>query len=168
MQILKILAASAAVGMAAGGALATDGPKLDPVEVATAFCSTRVAGDDAATLALASGSLAEVIDAALTRNARVQDATPDEKPPLGDGIPWQAFPDRASACTPGAPEASGSNYLVGVTYSFPDQPNGSWTDTLKLVPDGDRLAVDDVFYPQAANDSSRPGLRRLLFDSFDL
>ncbi len=168
MRFSRTLLLSTILALTPSLALAGEERPTDAASVAEAFCAAREAGDDQATLALASASLAGVIAEALARNARVQESAPDEKPPLGDGIPWQAFPDQAPTCTPGKPDATGTGFTVGVTYSFPDQPLGSWTDVLRLVPDGDRLAVDDVWYPQAANDASRPSLRRLIFDSFDL
>ena len=54
-----------------------------------------------------------------------------------------------------------------VTYRFPDTPNADWTDRLKLVPEGDKLLVDDILFANVANGEPDQGLRLVLFNAFD-
>src|SRR5262245_47072214 len=72
-------------------------------EIAAAFCAARTADDEARLKPLLSPSLLALIAETEERNRIIADANPDEKPPFGDGIPYQAFPDRADSCKPGAP-----------------------------------------------------------------
>src|SRR5690606_1463397 len=94
---LRFMIAPLAVLLLAGDVLAAD----DPRAVAAAFCRARLADDEAATLALLTPALVSVIEEAKARSDVIAKATPDEKPPFGDGIPYQAFPDAAEDCEPG-------------------------------------------------------------------
>jgi hypothetical protein len=146
----------------AGGAFAAD----DPRAVAAAFCKARLADDEAATMALLTPSLVKVIEEAKARSDVIAKATPDEKPPFGDGIPYQSFPDVAEGCEAG--EVSDKTGIeIEVKYLFPKTPNADWTDRLKLVTEGDRLLVDDILYANVANGEPDQGLRQALFEAFD-
>jgi hypothetical protein len=146
----------------AGGAFAAD----DPRAVAAAFCKARLADDEAATMALLTPSLVKVIEEAKARSDVIAKATPDEKPPFGDGIPYQSFPDVAEGCE--ASEASDKTGIeIEVKYLFPKTPNADWTDRLKLVTEGDKLLVDDILYANVANGEPDQGLRQALFEAFD-
>ena len=146
-----------------GGALAAD----DPRAVAAAFCKARLANDETATLALLTPSLVKVIDEAKARSDIIAKATPDEKPPFGDGIPYQAFPDVAPGCEAGKASNGSGRVEVEVTYLFPETPNADWTDRLKLVAEGDRLLIDDIIFANVANGEPDHGLRKALFEAFD-
>lgn len=152
-----------AAGVVSGVASASDEPRA----VAEAFCSSRLANDETATLALLTPSLLEAIEEANARNEIIAKETPDEKPPLGDGIPYQAFPDTAGGCEIGDVVHAGGNVEIKVTYKFADAPDAGWTDRLALVKEGDRLLIDDVIYANVANGEPDYGLRRALFDAFD-
>jgi hypothetical protein len=146
----------------AGGAFAAD----DPRAVAAAFCKARLADDEAATMALLTPSLVKVIEEAKARSDVIAKATPDEKPPFGDGIPYQSFPDVAEGCEAG--EAGDKTGIeIEVKYLFPKTPNADWTDRLKLVTEGDKLLVDDILYANVANGEPDQGLRQALFEAFD-
>ena len=146
----------------AGGAFAAD----DPRAVAAAFCKARLADDEGKTLALLTPSLVKVIEEAKARSDVIAKATPDEKPPFGDGIPYQSFPDVAEGCEAG--EASDKTGIeIEVKYLFPKTPNADWTDRLKLVTEGDKLLVDDILYANVANGEPDQGLRQALFEAFD-
>ena len=54
------------------------------------------------------------------------------KPPLGDGIPWQTWPDYAPDCTVGLVTLMKTDARVEIAYAFPDQPDAGFTDTLLL------------------------------------
>ena len=60
-------------------------------ELAEAFCKTRTTGDAEAVKPLLTPSLLAVIAEAEDRNRIIAESTPDEKPPFGDGIPYQSF-----------------------------------------------------------------------------
>ncbi len=147
----------------AGGAFAAD----DPRAVAEAFCKARLAGDETATLALLRPSLVKMIAEAKARSDVIAEATPDEKPPFGDGMPYQAFPDVAQGCEPGETSEKPGRVEVKIDYLFPGTPNAGWTDRLKLMAEDDRLLVDDILFANVANGEPDQGLRRALFEAFD-
>jgi hypothetical protein len=159
----RLMIAPLAVALFAGGALAAD----DPRSVAEAFCKARLADDEGKTLALLTPSLVKVIEEAKARNDVIAKATPDEKPPFGDGIPYQAFPDVAQGCEAGEISDKSGRVEVEIDYLFPETPKANWTDRLKLVADGDRLLIDDILFANVANGEPDQGLRRVLFDAFD-
>jgi hypothetical protein len=159
----RLMIAPLAVALFAGGALAADEPR----SVAEAFCKARLADDEGKTLALLTPSLVKVIEEAKARNDVIAKATPDEKPPFGDGIPYQAFPDVAQGCEAGEISDKSGRVEVEIDYLFPETPKANWTDRLKLVADGDRLLIDDILFANVANGEPDQGLRRVLFDAFD-
>lgn len=118
-----------------------------PAQIATIYCVGNLGNDEAILRAVLTPNLTAAIAAAETENAVIAKAAPEDKPPLGDGIPWQAFPDYAPNCVPGTamPAADGS-VEIGLTYSFPEEPAAAWTDTLILKLDAYRYRVDDVRY----------------------
>lgn len=146
-----------------GSALAADEPRA----IGEAFCKARLAGDEAARLLLLAPTLVEEIKEAKARSDVIAKATPDEKPPFGDGIPYQAFPDVAPACEVGEIDDEPGHVQVEIDYKFPETPNADWTDRLKLVAEGDRLLIDDILYANVANGEPDRGLRRVLFEAFD-
>lgn len=156
--ILPVALLAAQTGHAAEGAHA----------IAEKFCAAQVAGDEAAVRALFSPELERVVAEAERRNAAVAAAAPDEKPPLGDGIPYQGFPDRAPECRVGAERTKGGAVEVEIGYDFPAQPNSGWTDRLVIRPAPDGLAIDDILFASFPTDTYQSGLRRVLFDSFDI
>jgi len=156
--IVTLLAAALA-----GTAFAGD----DPRAVGEAFCKERLVNDEMATFALLTPSLIKVINETKTRNDVIAKATPDEKPPFGDGIPYQAFPDVAPVCEVGKITEKSGRIELEIGYVFPETPNGNWTDALKLVPQGDRLLIDDILFANVANGEPDQGLRKVLFEAFD-
>ena len=58
---------------------------------------------------------------------------PDEKPPLGDGLPWRSFPDYADGCAVGAAIVHDTEASVEIHYSFKDHPDAGYSDTLLLT-----------------------------------
>ncbi|MEO3998514.1 hypothetical protein [Mesorhizobium sp. CAU 1732] len=160
-RLFVLGAASLAAWFAACPAQAEDAA----IKIAEAFCAARVADDEAATLNLMTPSLRQAVQDAQARNQVLADANPTEKPPFGDGIPYQAFPDAAPICKAGDTGELGGQTTIQVRYEFPDEPSGSWTDRLVLA-DGDAL-IDDVVYQQFPTDSQLYGLRRGLREAFD-
>jgi hypothetical protein len=152
-----------AVALFSGVAIASDEPRA----VGEAFCKARLGNDEAATLGLLTPSLKKAIEEAEARRDIIAKAAPDEKPPLGDGIPYQAFPDVAETCEVGDVIETAGHIEVQVRYSFADTPGAGWTDRLKLVTEGGKLLVDDVIYANVANGEPGLGLRQILFEAFD-
>ncbi len=93
-----------------------------------------------------SPDLVEAIAAAESANQGFIDVHPDEKPPLGDGIPWQSAPDLAEICIPGSPHVTGNEARLTISYEFPDYPEANYADRLWLVRIGGRWFIDDISY----------------------
>lgn len=120
------------------------------------FCAQH-GSDDHGYRYLVTSSLLELIDKAQAKSDEIQAAAPDEKPPLGDGIPFQSYPDVAPVCKQGAFAEGG---IVAVEYAFPETPDANWTDRLKLVTEGGLLKIDDLLYGKEGTDH----LRKVLDD----
>jgi hypothetical protein len=136
-------------------------------ELAAAFCKTRISGDAEAVKPLLTGSLQAVIADAEQRNRIIAEATPDEKPPFGDGIPYQSFPDIPDSCEPGTPDERAGRIEIPVSYSFRQSPDAGWTDTLILVSSGGDLRIDNIRFRDAPDGSAPHSLREILHDAFD-
>ena len=68
------------------------------------FCVVGKSGRDGGEFGrmyLVTRALGAAIDEAVKKNDAIAAATPDEKPPLGDGVPFQSFPDEAPVCQAG-------------------------------------------------------------------
>jgi hypothetical protein len=109
---------------------------LTPEQIGQIFCISRLGNDMAPVEAILTPDLTEAIATAEEKNAKWEKANPGEKPPLGDGIPWQAAPDYASQCSVGAATLMMDEASVAIDYGFPEYPAGNFTDRLqlKLVP----------------------------------
>jgi hypothetical protein len=153
--------------LAAGFSSSVAAVESDARSVAEAFCKARLAQDEKATMALLTPSLVAAIEEAQARSAVIAKTAPDEKPPLGDGIPFQAFPDVPESCEAGEVTEVDGHEEVQISYSFADSPDAGWTDRLQLVPHDRGLLIDDVIYANVANGEPDLGLREVLFDSFD-
>lgn len=119
-------------------------------ELAAVFCVGRTGNDEAIIRATLSPELLAAIEAAETENDILQKATPDEKPPLGDGIPWSSYPDYASQCAATfVAEADGST-LVDITYGYSDNPE-TYVDQLIMKRSGEFLRIDNIVYATEGN-----------------
>lgn len=110
-------------------------PTWTPDQVGDAFCIATLANDMSPIEAgLLSPALVEAITVAQTRNAQFASQHPDDKPPLGDGLPWRSYPDLADGCTVGAVSlaADATTASVDINYSFKAAPSANYTDTLRL------------------------------------
>lgn len=132
---------------------AQDGPiLLSPQAIGHIFCLARIGNDMAPVTGLLTPGLEAVIAEAEARNDAIAAAHPDDKPPLGDGIPWQSWPDYAATCTVGTVIVSDTTSTVTIDYGFPDAPDADFTDTLMLaaVPDplisASRWRIDNIAY----------------------
>lgn len=125
---------------------------LSPIQIGEVFCMSVQTGDAAPALALSSPVLATAIAHAEARNDVIARSYPDEKPPLGDGIPWTSFPDYPGICEVGAVEISGDTTTVAIHYGFPEDPGITYQDRLALttIPapynNGTLNRIDDVLF----------------------
>lgn len=158
---MKKWAAVLAMGLATTcAALAQD---ADVDAYVQAFCGLREADGGAGRIYLLSPGLTEVVTAALEKNAEIQAEYPDEKPPLGDGVPYQGFQDYAPVCEPGASFAKGDKIIAEVKYAFPDE-DAEATDRLVLVKgEGGVYVIDDIRYGAEGDDDT---LRNALAGAF--
>jgi hypothetical protein len=143
--------------------LAADTPR----SVAEKFCATRLHGDEKALRPLLTPSLVKSIEEAEARNDIIAKASPDEKPPFGDGIPYQSFPDAAPVCEVGDEKQVPGRTEIEVRYLFPDTKGANWTDRLVLIASDDRLLIDNVIFETSVNDTDEISLRSVLFNAFD-
>ncbi|WP_196257890.1 hypothetical protein [Pelagibacterium limicola] len=144
-KALTLISLSAAL-YAAPAAAQFEGDSVE--QAAAVFCESHGDLDIGARAPYLSPALLEAIAAADAVSQLYVDAYPDEKPPLGDGIPWQAWPDYADACTPGDPLYDGDEATVAITYTFIEYPDATYSDELRFVRvDGDWL-IDDVIYAE--------------------
>ena len=105
---------------------------LKPEQIGQIFCLSRVGNDEAVISGILSEELASAIDGAWAANEAWESANPGDKPPLGDGIPWQAWPDYAAECTVGLVTLMKTDAKVEIQYHFPDEPDADFTDLLLL------------------------------------
>lgn len=158
---MRSLAATLALGLAITGPAAAQDDLGTPY--VQAFCVLADAEGGMGRLYLVTPDLNDTIMAALAENARLQAETPDEKPPLGDGVPWQSFPDVAPVCEAGVTTVDGERLIARVQYRFPDQPGADWIDRLVLVKGADgAYTIDDVLYGEEGGES----LRGVLAEAF--
>ncbi len=106
---------------------------LSPEQIGEVFCIARLGNDMAPVEGLLTADLKTAIATAESQNAAIQAQAPDDKPPLGDGIPWQSWPDYAPVCTVGQVGYMMDEASVAIAYSFPDAPDAGFTDKLWLV-----------------------------------
>lgn len=141
--VIAILAAAPALAQPAN---------LTPRQIGEIFCTARTGNDMMPVTALLSEALTTAIADAEAQNEVIAKARPDEKPPLGDGIPWQAYPDYADHCAPGEVTFMMDEAIVPIGYSFTAYPDANFTDMLKLrlIDDpalGGRIwRIDDIAY----------------------
>jgi hypothetical protein len=136
-------------------------------ELAKAFCQTRVEDNAAGVGNLLTPSLRDAVAEAESRNDAIAQANPDEKPPFGDGIPYQTYPDLAPVCEPGAVTDTDGRTLVEVSYKFPQTPEAGWTDRIAVVSTPDGWLVDDVLYEAPADQTEALTLRMVLESAFE-
>lgn len=101
-------------------------------QVGEIFCLARLGNDTGPIDGLLTEGLETAIADAETKNAAWEEANPGEKPPLGDGVPWQSWPDYAPKCAVGLVSLMKSDARVEIAYTFPGDPEADFTDTLLL------------------------------------
>lgn len=136
----------------AGAAESQQAVTLTPAQVGEIFCLSRLGNDPEAISGLLTGELTEAIATAERLDAEWAAANPGDKPPLGDGIPWQSWPDYAPKCEVGSTTLMMDEATVRIAYDFPDTPHAEYTDQLNLrlvdVENGFAKVwrIDDVAY----------------------
>jgi hypothetical protein len=141
---------------------------LKPEQIGQIFCLSRTGNDEGPIAGLLSEDLTAVIEAAWAGNDAWEAANPGEKPPLGDGIPWQAWPDYAPDCIVGLLTLMKSDAKVEIGYAFPYSSESNFTDTLilKRAMNEDigleQWRIDNVVYATGGN------LREALATAFEV
>lgn len=107
---------------------------ITPEQIGQIFCIGSLANDMAPVEALLTPDLTASIEVALARNSTIQAERPDEKPPLGDGLPWRTWPDYADGCTVGAISVDAGSASVVIDYSFAQYPQSDYSNKLMLEP----------------------------------
>jgi hypothetical protein len=95
---------------------------------------------------LMTAELYAAIGQAMLKNDEIQRQHPDEKPPLGDGVPYASFPDAADECAVDYAGAAVHPAEVAVTYRIAGAPDAGWTDTLILRQVDGEWQLDDIVY----------------------
>ncbi len=126
------------------------------------FCHAGNEGEKAVRYLLTRSLNAE-IDKALAKNDVIAAANPDEKPPLGDGVPFQAYQDVAPECRVGSVATAGDVVHVDVEHRFPDTPAANWTDRLVVRTEDGLARIDDILY---GPEKFELGLRDVLDTAF--
>jgi hypothetical protein len=105
---------------------------LKPEQIGQIFCLSRTGNDEAVIDGILSADLKTAIADAWAKDDAWETANPGEKPPLGDGIPWQAWPDYAAECNVGLVTLMKTDAKVEINYGFPEDASANFTDTLLL------------------------------------
>jgi hypothetical protein len=146
-MVVLVRAAASCVGfllaITASAALASS---LSPGDIGDTFCAARVSGDMSKVEPLLSPDLAAAISDAQAKNDAIQKQYPDEKPPLGDGIPWQSFQDYAPQCMVIGASGTLENPEAVLFYQIPGQGGTSWSDRLVLTFVDGELRIGDIVY----------------------
>jgi len=133
---MNLAVAFAALVLAASTTVAQAEPlTFTPDQVGDTFCIATLANDmSRIENGLLSPALVEVVTRAEIRNAQFKSQHPDDKPPLGDGLPWRSYPDTADGCIVGSVtiSADASAASVQINYTFQSAPAANYTDTLRL------------------------------------
>lgn len=119
---------------------------LSGVQVGDIFCAGRLSGDMAPVEAILTDELKATIAEAQAKNDAIQKAAPDEKPPLGDGIPWQTHPDYAPRCSVVGMTGTAEHPQVVLFYQFPDSSGANWSDKVETTFVNGMLRINDVIY----------------------
>jgi len=140
---------------------------ISPAQIGQIFCISRLGNDMAPVQGLLTPALTQAIADAEKLDAAWAAKNPGEKPPLGDGLPWQTFQDYAPQCAAGTVETGKDGALVEINYAFPDSPAANFTDKLHLTPVEDQTVgatvwrIDNIEYANAGGD-----LRSVLVSAF--
>ncbi|HEY9010433.1 MAG TPA: hypothetical protein VIN06_05405 [Devosia sp.] len=148
----RLVLALAALPLFAGPSFAQMAT-VTPDQIGEVFCIARLGNDDGILTGVLDSELQGMIDTATAVSDKAARLHPDEKPPLGDGIPWSSFPDYAAECSVGSVAVEGGTARVTIQYGFPESRDADYADTLLLaqVPhpydvDTKIWRIDDILY----------------------
>jgi hypothetical protein len=152
----RLRLAPLALAALAAPALAQPEPTTGPALIGELFCLALTGGDVEAVRSSLTPDLDATIEEALERNEAIQAETPDEKPPLGDGVPWSGAPDYAPECTASVGTETADAAEIAIRHGFPDEPDADYTDTLRLVTIEGRYGetlwrIDDIAFDTGAD-----------------
>jgi hypothetical protein len=162
----KLIAALLTVAMVAGILPARADATADAKKLGDLFCLVAKDardGGEFGRLYLVTRSLGAAIGEAIRKNDAIAIAEPGDKPPLGDGVPFQSYPDTPPVCHAGKFTEADGKQIVEVQYIFTATPDADWTDRLVVASEDGRLRIDDVLF---GTDSSGGGLRSALIELF--
>jgi len=148
-----------------GVAIADDEPKSAEQAFGEVFCFVKDMPPAAGPVMIVTPALADEIGKALDKNEVIAKAHPDEKPPLGDGIPFQSYQDLTPKCEVGKISGEGVGAVVEIKHIFPDTPSANYSDRLVLGPGWKPgfYGIDDVLY---GADGDNGTLRKTLVEAF--
>lgn len=106
---------------------------VTPQQIGEVFCMSRLGNDDAILSGVLSAELRTLVAYSQARSDAIARAYADEKPPLGDGVPWASFPDAIDTCSLGSIATEGAAALVVIQYGFAADPGADFSDTLELA-----------------------------------
>lgn len=136
--------------LVSGRSAAAETITLSPDQIGQIFCISSLGNDMAPVEALLSADLAAIVADAWLKNAAFEAASPGDKPPLGDGLPWRTWPDYADGCTVTDGDVTPEAATALINYSFAGAADANYINTLRLTPatlaDGVTLAwrIDDI------------------------
>lgn len=117
-----------------------------PADFGDAFCRASLDGDMSPIEDALSPALSVIVVDAWAESDALQAAAPDEKPPLGDGLPWRSWQDYADGCDVGAIESNADTAKVEISYSFTSDSAANYSDRLNLIKTDKGWALDDIEY----------------------
>jgi hypothetical protein len=139
---------------------------LSPLQIGQVFCIARLGNDMAPVTGLLTPGLTEAIAAAEKKDDDWAAKNPGEKPPLGDGIPWQAWPDYAPECTVGIAATLNNQGFAELHYHFPDAPDADFVDKLRFVQVEDPAIGEPLWRIDNVEYSGGGDLRSTLVSAF--
>lgn len=125
-----------------------------PLAVAKIFCSHQLAIDERNQITPYYAHLDKILTPDLSRLiAKAHDKTdefvkanPQQKPPLGDGIPFMSVQDYPTTCTTWVTQLKQNSALLAVRYTFGEQDAHDVTNHLRIRKIGGSWKIDDVIY----------------------
>jgi len=140
--------------------------KLTPLQIGQIFCISRIGNDMTPVEAIITPSLKQAISKADAQNAAWQKKNPGEKPPLGDGLPWQASPDYTTNCTASGSATTGNDARIDISYAFADDPAANYTDVLELKAIFDKSIGDNVWRIDDVMFADKSTMRQQMIGAF--
>ncbi len=142
---MRFVLAPLAALMLATSASAQVAP-LTPTELGTLFCAATQSGDMSAIQPYIGDELDLAIARAEADSAVRQLEKPDEKPPLGDGVPWASYPDAADDCTVIYVNDNATPTEVAIARKYAGGADADHQDVLLVTGTGPDIEIVDLRY----------------------